>query len=413
MFAAGVRGRDALVVLLAFLPLLTACREEAAPGSSVEFDTLASGTVVARNAGGGLWDASTEWRPVEQLRLGSLDGAGAEQFGRVVDYTIDDMRRLYVLDGETGEIQVFGPAGSHVRSMGAEGEGPGELFTPRALAWGPHGHLWVPDRRTARYTVFDTAGTLVTTYRRNATSLDWPWRGGFGPGGDLYDVLQLTGPSEEAWRGRLVRHSIDDEVVPIDTFDLPAFREREMYNFPIRGGAAIMHASVPFTPELQWAYDGRDGLWFGVNDDVRLLHRSFEGDTLRIVHRATDPRPVTEEDRTAVRSRWKEVYGEDAVKRIDFSRVPDHKTAYELLLVDTEGYLWLPEPSPSGSPTDPRPRTFHVFDPVGRYLGNLQLDVVTHPAPRIIDDRVIGVETNELGVQEVVVYRLENRKGGS
>lgn len=408
-----LRGRGALVVLLAILPLLTACWEGGERRRAVELDTLSSGVVVVQNAEVGLWDSTTRWRPVEVLRLGGVGSSPAKQFGRVVDYTIDDLGRLYVLDGEAGEIQVFDREGSHIRTLGSSGEGPGELLGPRGLAWGPDGHLWVPDRRNARYTVFDTTGTLVTTHRRGVTSLDWPWRGGFGPEGQLYDVLQLTAPSDSEWRGRLVLHSVDEEVVPTDTFDLPAFRERELYDIPAQGGALIWHSPVPFTPELQWSYDGRAGIWFGVSDDFHLVHRSLDGDTLRIVNRVTDPRPVTEENRTAVRSRYAELYGEEAVKQVDLSRMPEDRSAYDLLLVDTEGYLWLSEPPPSDSPTDPQPRTFHVFDPEGRYLGNLQLDIVTHPAPRIIHDRVIGIETDELGVQEVVVYGLENRTGGS
>ena len=53
--------------------------------------------------------------------------------------------------------------------------------------------------------------------------------------------------------------------------------------------------------------------------------------------------------------------------------------------------------------------TFDVFDPEGRYLGPLHVEIGTRPPPRIIGDQLVGVVRDELGVPYVVLHRMEGR----
>ena len=68
-----------------------------------------------------------EWRLVEELRLGQIDGIGPEVFGDVHDVAVDEMGHIYVLDYGWKEVRVFDREGRHVRNMARDGEGPGEF----------------------------------------------------------------------------------------------------------------------------------------------------------------------------------------------------------------------------------------------------------------------------------------------
>ena len=61
------------------------------------------------------------------------------------------------------EVRIFDPSGAHVRSMGREGEGPGE-FKRLWLMWRlPEDTLWVGDYRPWRYQVYASTGEWIRT----------------------------------------------------------------------------------------------------------------------------------------------------------------------------------------------------------------------------------------------------------
>jgi hypothetical protein len=71
---------------------------------------------------------------------------------------------LLVLDRDFQKIVVFTEDGSFKRIiLGGYGEGPGEFSFPRHLALDAHGRIIVLDRGNRRVTLFDSAGTYLTT----------------------------------------------------------------------------------------------------------------------------------------------------------------------------------------------------------------------------------------------------------
>ncbi|MBD3222661.1 hypothetical protein GF314_15610, partial [bacterium] len=50
---------------------------------------------------------------------------------------------VYALDSQLAEIQVFGPGGEFRRTLGREGEGPGEFRQPTNLFWTDDGRIAV------------------------------------------------------------------------------------------------------------------------------------------------------------------------------------------------------------------------------------------------------------------------------
>jgi hypothetical protein len=64
-------------------------------------------------------------------------------FGRLSQIVTDDDGNLYVLDSQLSEVVVFTPDGEYLRTVGREGEGPGEFVGGSDMFLGPNGLLGI------------------------------------------------------------------------------------------------------------------------------------------------------------------------------------------------------------------------------------------------------------------------------
>lgn len=387
--------------------ILTGCAEGDGRAPDITVDTLESGTVLVHNGAEGVWGEGEAWTTVEVVRIGSADAVDpVVLFGDVWDVTLDALGRIYVLDWQPNEVRVFDRTGRHVRTLGREGGGPGEFKNPIRLAWGPDHNLWVLDEGNARYSVFDTAGNFLDSHHRRIGGWGYAWEWVFDGTGQLYEPGYALDPMTSEYEVLYIRHTVDDEVVATDTFDLVRYDDSG-WSHRFESGGSLTVVGIPFAPRLTWRFDGAEGLWFGVNDAFRLYHRSLAGDTSRIVEREHEPLPVSEADRQAIRERFTS-FGEQATNEI-IARVPTVKPAFETFVVDDRGCLWVVQTSGAGQLRSVRGVVFDVFDPDGRYLGPVQADIGTYPPPRIIGDQMVGVVRDELDVPYVVLHRIEGR----
>lgn len=146
----------------------------------------------------GVWDSATAWRVVEELRLGTREGAG-----------------------------------------------PGELKDAIGMDWDGRGHLRVADPGNGRYSVFDTAGELVTTHRR---------RRGDTRSRDL-EASTRTGVCTKARRTAASAElnccsSIFDSLLePVDTFPIGGYELEHLNELRRDGGLALEPAILRGTLE--------------------------------------------------------------------------------------------------------------------------------------------------------------------
>lgn len=370
---------------LAFL-LLAACGVEDRIGTewTGTVDTLSSGAVLVGNPTEGVWDEGGAWHLEEDLRIGAHEGDGPEVFGQIVDVTTDAYGRIHVADIQAGEIRVFDSDGSFVRTMGRSGQGPGEFRNLAGLGWGAEGHLWAVDQGNARYSVFDTTGTFRTSHRRGIAGFG-PWPGAIDREGRVYEVI----PGRVG--GVVVR--LGANLASADTLPLPAYEEDRL---EIASGNRVMSMSIPFVPSLRWSLDPRGLLWAGITDRYRLHQIDFEGDTLRIVDLEHDPVRVSATER-------EEALALFSSGRIDPSRIPSLKPAFDRIHVDDRDHLWV---IPHVAGEEPG-RFADIFDPEGRYLGRLALPFSLPQFPvRFRDGYLYTVTTDDVGVPYVVRLRI-------
>ena len=103
--------------------------------------------------------------PLEEVRmeLDELWRRGGDDddllFGIVSQLVKDTDGNIYLLDGQLSEIQVLSPGGDHLRTIGHEGEGPGEFRNASDMYMGPRGALGVLQIFPGKIVGLETDGT--------------------------------------------------------------------------------------------------------------------------------------------------------------------------------------------------------------------------------------------------------------
>ncbi len=119
---------------------------------------------VVENPDHGLWDETPNrtFHLLENLILGSLEGEDA--FGRISGVVVDSKGRWIVLDGGFARVKVYDPAEATLESFGRQGEGPGELNSPSAIAIDGADRIYVASMG-GRVAVFTPGGELLDDFR--------------------------------------------------------------------------------------------------------------------------------------------------------------------------------------------------------------------------------------------------------
>jgi hypothetical protein len=94
----------------------------------------------------------------EEISIGRDDDKNY-LFWLIRDIQIDDEGRIYVGDTRNGRIQVFERTGKYVKTIGRQGQGPGEFAQPTILRVLPRANrIYVDDKGTLRISIFNLLG---------------------------------------------------------------------------------------------------------------------------------------------------------------------------------------------------------------------------------------------------------------
>lgn len=413
----GQHRRLTLVLLLVSM----ACRGADSGGNwTGTVETLPNGAVRVTNPPQGLWVNGSGWRLVSEFVLGEVEGDGAEVFAAISGIEVDPDGRIYVLDRQANELRIFGPEGSHIRSVGRSGAGPGEYANANGLTWVSPDTLLIVDQRGNRYTLLTRDGSYVRSVPRQLGFFGWVFSGGYQDG-RIYEIssvgqgevwhpvllgtlIQRSGPSAVAARGTAVNADEPVFVATGDTTMLPEPNAPLYESFSVNTDRGGMVMGVPFTARPVYYLDGLGSIWHGHGSEFRIYRSTFEGDTLSEIVLEGVPSPVTPVEV----AEWEASSGVERFRamggKLDLGRIPKAKPYFDDIFTDSDGNVWL------AVPAAPAETVFDVLDPDGRYLGRLEIDGVTrepflHAVAR--GGRLYMVGKDELDVQRVYVYRVE------
>ena len=373
-------------------------------GWTTERETLPSGAVRVTNIPSA--DLLPTWTLVEELRVGSVDGAGPDVFAYLKGLVALDGGGFAVLDSEARELRVFGPDGAHIASHGRQGQGPGEFRQANGLMLGPNGRLWIPDTRNGRMSVFDPEDGFVESFPFADGVYNWMWNGAMVDGNRIYRPWR-DGNREQLRVYDLTMTLVDSLRLPSDRPPDEEFDPQSQPGVFYRetdGGYMVF--GIPFFAAEVGYIDARGAVWSTQAGDPEYRIRRWErGDGAELLlETRRPPVRVSAVERDSVIDEMRRGLNMGRGSQFDWSRIPDVKPAVEDIFESAEGNLWVRTPSRGGGVL------FDVYSRDGAYIGTAGLEpglnLLDRVAPVVRGDTVWLIVTDELDVSHVVRARL-------
>ncbi len=334
------------------------------------------------------------------------DDEGSEElwFSRVLGLARLSDGSVAVADDASSEVRIFDADGIHIRSMGREGEGPGE-FDHLWFMWRlPGDTLWVGDYRPWRYHLYAVTGEHIRT-----VTMDPFYENRSRAGGVLANGISINVRLEQARRRD--------------------FRTPDMWHVEAHGPDGKLLGTLMTLPGRTFGR-GSSGIfespWFdasssidvrgrtvattnGVDPEVRVLDDELR---LRLIIRWDAPgREVTaahiRSAREAARRRAREAGEVSPLERgLLNSDRPAAETfpAVSSVIAGVDGTVWVWRyPRPGGLPGQSRVMAFGADGDFVCYLTHNKNNYTIYEYGA---DYVLGVQTDELGVPHVAMFDL-------
>lgn len=385
---------------------LVACSDAGPDSASLPEASVrdSAGVTIVENARlpeGAVWTLSDS----AALVIGVVDGDPAYQLFRVRDATRLPDGRIAVLNGGTSEVRVYSADGTWEASWGGQGDGPGEFMNASGLGPWPGDSLAVWDGRTRRLTILADDGLVGRTLTLSPLeNMDFPTLADVLDDGRLV-VTSLAFPTEPR-NGRVempVRVAVTDASGSLLT-SLGEHPGDAAFMTVGDGGLSIYRN--PYSAGYVLAAAG-DRVVLGGNARFELPFYTADGTLSRIVRLDEERTVTTEADGAAELERRLENVppeGHAGVRTAyEAMPLPDTLPAIASVMVDRTGHLWVER---FGVRTREGPEEWIVLDPEGRAVSRVHTpDGAT--LYEIGDDYVLGRVTDELGVEQVRMWRLD------
>lgn len=387
--------------------------------------------------------ASTE----EVYTVGAFAGEDWENFGDIARIVFDGGGNLYIVDGGGRRVVVVGPDGGHLRTIGAQGDGPGEFSSPMTAAILGDGRLVVFDfSLPGAFEIFDAEGRFLRSVPVDLAA---------GAPGSV--MLPLAD-------GRLVSHSgmrfrvgpapdaeadpEEDHRRPIDVFSVDGADKESLYRAwnlpPVESGDELSgrdeqgRTALEFRFNRMRAFEPR--LHVGVLSDGRVAVADSTGYRVKLIDmdgavsgsvgRPITPEPVTEAVREDEKARRREALSESGetprirlmgpamalasdegfaeqmremmLEQVESMVFPNEIPVIADMVVDREDRIWIARTGSGGDgdgPTD-------LLTADGDYVGTLAADGLRIPDAYGPDGLMAYIESDEMDVQTVRVIRL-------
>ncbi len=298
----------------------------------------------------------------EQWRVGGENEEEGEFFGLITDIGVHPSGEVYLVDRQLSEVKVFSKNGHYLRTIGREGEGPGEFRRPGDVFFDPDGNLGVVQTQPSRVVMFKPDGTPAAPF-----NLPSPENGG---GFNMLQGVTYRGGSLVLQGGnfRMAEGTVDrtNSLVRIDRQGKELARFAEMTSTSNMARMVIKEDEFGYL----WTVGPQGDVYAALDRTWKLQVWDPSGKLQRIV--TLDYEPVM---RTAGEiEKHKEALGSRLVIRGARGRIEpefdisDRDRDIRWLSVADDGHIWVLSSRgvrdlPAGTIGN-----LDVFDPQGRYL---------------------------------------------
>lgn len=349
----------------------------------------------------------TKQETVSPELLWKAGGDEAEEyfFGVISGITIDDDGTAYMLDRQLNEILVFSRDGEYLRSIGREGEGPGEFRRPGGIFMTTDGNIAVVQRMPGKIVVITPDGTPVG----NLPVPDAP-DGGFqmfADGRRAGDMMVLS---------TMQLQRLDDglkEVSALVGIDGDGNKTAEFLTMSkTRNFANLEFNERDLTiNSLVWEA-GRNGLVY-ISDDFdayRIAVYNPDGSVNRIVEREYDLRVRSKEERERNRPRVMIRQNNNTIS----PEVSMSETDRSVLRIypREDGSFWVLSSHGAFDTPEGVVCTFDLFDPAGRFTRQVVVEGeggFRDDGIEVVGDRLFVIKS--LRAARRAMFSLEDGEG--
>ena len=414
------------------------------PASLLTVSATAFATTLALTAAAA--PAAAQDRPLnadfpEVYRAGGLSAPDWAQFAGRGPVSFDASGNLHILDSGNYTVVVIDPQGRFVRTIGRQGEGPGEFgFTFRMVVW-RDGRLAVNDLQNNAIHLFGPGGEFdrsmrlpshvsLTSIRPDPNGDALYARGSSSSTSPIREALaEMTGetPTEEFDDFSIGRIDLTADAFAVDVvveaWQVPRedrseeLSAEELLSDPSRIMSTALTSSQDrmfFEPTLRWDVlpDGLIAYADSSAYAVKLVTPG--GPVVEVIRRPVEPEAVTRRLRSAAIEReintltrtLERIEGgmpDDVRERVEEREVYPEVSVIREIRSTWEGGLWIrrpgEEPWDAEGPID-------VFGPDRQYVGTFAADTTVMPRAFGPDGLVAYWEIDELDVPTIIVKRL-------
>lgn len=337
------------------------------------------------------------------VSIGGLDERPEYQMYRVVSSMRLSNGRIVIADAGNRNLRYYDANGSHIRTVGGSGEGPGEFNNVKSVARLPGDTLAVLDAVLRRVTLFTREGDLVRTVTLEgwASAVDDLMREDPGRVVGLHDFHVLGSgeiivePFFERSPAAMETTRLIQDTVPLLVFDRAGAMERALGPFPaseafLRNRIGMLLA---FGERLSVAA-GNHLLYVGSTRHPTIQGISPDGRVVRSIDFPGSPRPVSQQDRPQAGSG-------PAGEHVAAMPLPDSMPLFSRMVHGADGRLWVQRYKTSRD----RVQEWLCFDESGNVVGALPMDAHMEVLD-IGSDYILVLHADDLGVQQVLLHRL-------
>jgi hypothetical protein len=314
--------------------------------------------------------------------------------------------RVVIADRGSQTLRMFDTHGAHLRDIGRVGEGPGEFrgLDGVALLRGDSIAAW--DLRLRRLSVFDPTGRMAREMAPRDLGLFPRFKGVLNDGSVVLTAGVHPG------RSMVVSTAPRRDSVTYLRFSPGGVLLDTLGKYPGAETVMLMSTGAMTMEEVVFGRDfhlvvGRDR-YYGADDDrFELTEYRLPATPVRRIYKRHPPRQVSDADLARFLKQPRDVSGVPPQLRAQLAKrnpgVPHRPTlpAFESLLLDAEGYLWVEHPRV----TEAESGRWDVFDREGKWVTT----VATPAGYRVLQigrDFTLGTARDTLDVEHVHLYTL-------
>lgn len=373
----------------AFGLAILACQPTNTPPATV---TDSAGVQITLSVEGSHRYAVVDSTPI--LSLGGPDAAGPTLFGNISGVRQDERGSLWVADGQSAELRIFGSDGTPLKTVGGRGEGPGEFMSIRLIGSFVGDSVAVWDDALGRLTVLDPAGNVVRTVVAGSGQSAPPNAFRTYTDGTVLARIREVLPA-----GALEPGTVIPDTAVFARVNYSTKESQPLGGAPAPKWVWTGRNSVPIPFLLNPGFDLSDtelhvtsGTPFRIRvlDGGRLI-RSYGLDRM--------PAPVTDLERQEYTDMFAGAPAgsprrEDYLSVLAHPEVPSSLPAYRSIVVADGGGVWAERY---------RYGDFDVYDAEGIFQGKVDVPLML---TQVRDSTLIGVWRDQHFVEHIRVYRF-------